>query len=281
MIQMSILTEIICVGNELLIGKTLNTNAQWLAKRVTTLGLKVHRIVTVDDDINEITSSIKESIERENDLIVTIGGLGPTFDDKTLKGVAKAIGRKLEIHKEALSMVKEKYSEYLKEGRIETAELTSYRLKMARLPEGAEALINPVGTAPGVLIKYKNAILIALPGIPSEMKAIFEYSVAPIFRRLTSNVTFFATSLHVRGIVESEIAPLIEKVMKDNPQVYIKSHPKDAERILGIELHASTTAKESYEAKNRISKALIQISQLIQERGGNVRASQRKSVVKE
>jgi molybdenum cofactor synthesis domain-containing protein len=278
---MSILTEIICVGNELLIGKTLNTNAQWLAKRVTTLGLKVHRIVTVDDDINEITSSIKESIERENDLIVTIGGLGPTFDDKTLKGVAKAIGRKLEIHKEALSMVKEKYSEYLKEGRIETAELTSYRLKMARLPEGAEALINPVGTAPGVLIKYKNAILIALPGIPSEMKAIFEYSVAPIFRRLTSNVTFFATSLHVRGIVESEIAPLIEKVMKDNPQVYIKSHPKDAERILGIELHASTTAKESYEAKNRISKALIQISQLIQERGGNVRASQRKSVVKE
>ena len=75
--------EIICVGNELLIGKTLNTNAHWLAKRITSLGLKVRRITVVGDDLEEISSAIKETVNRKPCFIIVTGGLGPTFDDKT------------------------------------------------------------------------------------------------------------------------------------------------------------------------------------------------------
>ncbi len=103
---MAELMEIICVGNELLIGKTVNTNAHWLAKKATTLGLKVHSITTVEDEIEEIATTVKAALRRKNRFIVTVGGLGPTFDDKTLEGIAEALNRKLVTNKEALSMVR-------------------------------------------------------------------------------------------------------------------------------------------------------------------------------
>jgi len=120
--------EIICVGNELLIGKTLNTNAQWLTKRITTLGLTTRRITVVGDNIAEISGVIQEAVQRSPSFILTTGGLGPTFDDKTLEGLAKALGRRIEVHEEALKMVKEKYLSYVQEGRMEVAELTPNRV---------------------------------------------------------------------------------------------------------------------------------------------------------
>ena len=109
--------EIICVGNELLIGKTLNTNAQWLSKHATTLGITVKRITVVADDINEIANAIREALKRKPQFVITTGGLGPTFDDKTLEGITKALNRKLEVNEKALKMVKEKYETYATEKR--------------------------------------------------------------------------------------------------------------------------------------------------------------------
>ncbi len=270
------LVEIICVGTELLIGKTLNTNAHWLAKRSTVLGLKVSRITTVNDDVDEIAVSVKDALQRDNRFVITVGGLGPTFDDKTLEGVATALGRKLEVHNKALEMVKEKYAKYVEEGRMNKAELTPYRIKMAKLPEGADPLSNPVGTAPGVIIKHKGRTLISLPGVPSEMRTIYEESIVPLFKKESGNATFFETSLDVKDIVESEIAPLIDKVMRDNPYVYIKSHPKGAERVPHVELHLSTTTADSKKAKNSISNSLLQISELVQDKGGKIKTVKKK-----
>jgi len=263
--------EIICIGNELLIGKTLNTNAQWLAKRVTTLGLNVRRITIVGDDVNEISSAVRETIQRKPRFLITTGGLGPTFDDKTLEGLAKALERKLEINEEALAMVKEKYSKYVEEGRMDRAELTPPRVKMAKLSEGAKPLFNPVGTAPGVIVEHKGITIVALPGVPSEMKAIFDGSVTSFLKQVAGDVTFFETSIETTGVIESEMAPLIDQVMHDNPYVYIKSHPKGAEKIPRIEFHFSTTAKNSSVARKRVSKAFIQLSELIQEKGGKIK----------
>jgi len=263
--------EIVSVGTELLIGKTLNTNAQWLAKRATTLGLKVSRVTAIGDDIDEISNIIREAIQRGSSFILVTGGLGPTFDDKTLEGIAKAVERELKVHDLALKIVKEKYYKYVEEGRMEKAELTTPRVKMATLPEGSRPLPNPVGTAPGVILEHGDKTLIALPGVPSEMKAIFEESVVPLLRKAAGNKTFFETSLEVRGIVESEVAPLIDQTMHSNPYVYIKSHPKGEEKIPRLELHLSTTAEDSNEARNRISNALIQISELIQGKGGKIK----------
>jgi len=269
--------EIICIGNELLIGKTLNTNAQWLAKRVTTFGLEIHRITIIGDNVEEISNALQEAIQRNPRFIITTGGLGPTFDDKTLEGIAKATKRKLATHDQALKMIEAKYRQYAEEGRMERAELTPHRIKMAKLPERAKPIFNPMGTAPGVIIKHDNVTVIALPGVPSEMKAIFEESVAPLLKEVAGEVTFFETSLGVTGMAESTIAPLIDRVMHDNPYIYIKSHPKGEETVPHIELHFSTTAKNTGLAKKRVSKALIQLSELIQEKGGKVKPVKAKS----
>lgn len=263
--------EIVCIGTELLIGKTLNTNAQWLAKRVTSLGLSVRRITNVSDDIDEISSALQEAIQRNPRFLITTGGLGPTFDDKTLEGLAKSLECKLEINNEALKMVEEKYRKYAEEGRMEKVELTPPRVKMTRLPQGAKPLSNPVGTAPGVVMEREGATIVALPGVPSEMKGIFEGSVLPLLKQAAGDVTFFEISIEATGVMESEIAPLIDEVMHNSPYVYVKSHPKGSERVPRIEFHLSTTAKDSSVARNSVSKALVQLSELIERKGGKIK----------
>jgi nicotinamide-nucleotide amidase len=268
---MSVQMEIICIGNELLIGKIVNTNASWMAKRATSLGIAVKRITVVSDDVSEIVTVTIEALKRKPRFIITTGGLGPTFDDKTLEGIAKALNRKLEVNENALKMVKEKYEAFAKEGRMEKVELTQPRVKMAKLPEEAEPLHNPVGTAPGVRINVKGTCLIALPGVPSEMEAIFEESIVPLLKKEAGDITFFETSIYVDEIMESTLAPLIDQAMHDNAYVYIKSHPKGKETTPHLELHFSTTAKDSKTAKNRLGKTIIQISELIEKHGGKVK----------
>ncbi len=264
--------EIICIGNELLIGKTLNTNAQWLAKRITALGLNVSHITIVGDDVNEISDITREALQRKPVFILTTGGLGPTFDDKTLEGIAKALKCPLQIHQEALKMIERKYQQFVEEGLVkEKVELTSPRIKMATLPKGASPLPNPVGTAPGVLLKQNKVAIIALPGVPPEMEAIFDKSVVPLLKEVAGNVIFYEASVSVTGTMESEIAPLIDKTMHDNPYVYIKSHPHGGEGVPHLELHFSTTAQNSNIAKKHVSRALLQITELIQTKGGRIK----------
>ncbi|MDH5783116.1 MAG: nicotinamide mononucleotide deamidase-related protein [Candidatus Bathyarchaeota archaeon] len=264
--------EIICIGNELLIGKILNTNAQWLARRITNLGLNVSRITIVGDDVNEISNIIKEILQRQPRFIITTGGLGPTFDDKTLQGIAKAMNCPLQIHEEALKMIEKRYQHYLEEGLVkERVELTSPRIKMATLPKGASTLPNPIGTAPGVSLKQNNVTIIALPGVPPEMEAIFDNSVVTLLKDVSGDVTFYETSISVTGIMESDIAPLIDTTMHDNPYVYIKSHPHGGEEVPHLELHFSTTAQNSNIAKKHVSRALLQITELIQAKGGKIK----------
>ncbi len=268
--------EIICVGNELLIGKVLNTNGHWMAKRATSLGTTVGRMTIVGDDVDEIATSITEAIKRKPWLIITTGGLGPTFDDKTLEGVAKALDRELEINEDALKLVKEKYESYAKSRKEGDVELTQARVKMARLPKGAQPLRNPVGTAPGVTTEDKETVLIALPGVPSEMEAIFEDSIVPLLRRRAGDTSFFETSIFADDIMESTLAPLIDQTMHDNPQVYIKSHPKGEETTPHVELHLSMTAKDPRTARACLGKTIIQLSDLIEKNDGRVRISARR-----
>jgi molybdenum cofactor synthesis domain-containing protein len=266
--------EIICIGNELLTGKTLNTNAQWMAKRATSLGMITKRIIVIGDDVDEIAEVISESLQRKPRFIITTGGLGPTFDDKTLEGIAKALNRKLEVNKEALKMVEEKYEAYAKAGKIEKVEMTPPRIKMATIPEGAKPLPNPVGTAPGVIINLEETALIALPGVPSEMEAIFEGSVVPLLKRESEGIVFHERSIYVDNIMESTLAPLIDKTMHDNPHVYIKSHPKGEEKKPHIEIHFSTTAADSKTAIDYLEKAIIQLSELVQKNGGKIKPTE-------
>lgn len=270
--------EIIAVGNELLIGKIANTNGQWLAKRITTMGLSIKRMTVVSDDIEEIAKALKEAVERQPRMIITTGGLGPTFDDKTLEGIAKACNQSLKVNSEAVKMIDEKYRRFLQKGLIEEkVELTPARIKMATLPERAQPIHNPVGTAPGVILDHDDTAIVALPGVPSEMKAIFDGTITPMLKKMAGNAVFYETSVTVDLLRESDLAPLIDKTMHDNPYIYVKSHPgHTGEGKPRLELHLSTTAQGSETAKRRVVNALLQITELVQIKGGKVQPKKEK-----
>jgi molybdenum cofactor synthesis domain-containing protein len=262
--------EIICVGNELLIGKILNTNAQWLAKQATATGITVKRVTVVADDVNEIANAVKETLQRKPEFTVTTGGLGPTFDDKTLEGIAKALNRKLEVNRKALRMVREKYALIAKEKGIETVELTQPRIKMATTPEKTQPISNPVGTAPAVRADLEETILIALPGVPSEMEAIFNQTIEALLKRASGAKAFYEKSIYADDVMESSLAPLIDKVMQDNPDVYVKSHPRGRENKPHMEIHLSITAKDAERPAEKLQKAVMQFAKAIGKIGGKV-----------
>jgi nicotinamide-nucleotide amidase len=262
--------EIVCVGNELLIGKTLNTNAQWLSKRATAIGIAVKRMTVVADDVDEIASTVREALQRKPQFIITTGGLGPTFDDKTLEGIAKGLSRKLEINAKALQMVKEKYEAYARERGAEKVDLTQSRIKMATIPATTEPVPNPVGTAPAVRADVNGTVLFALPGVPSEMEAIFEETIEPMLRQTSGGSSFYEKSMYADNIMESTLAPLIDKVMHDNPGVYVKSHPKREEKRPHIEIHFSVKARVAEKPEEKLQKAMSHLSTLIGKSGGKV-----------
>jgi len=260
--------EIICVGNELLIGKTLNTNANWLGRQATNLGVNVKRVTVVQDIVDEIADAICEARERKPHFIVTTGGLGPTFDDKTLEGIAKALNRKLEINERALAMVKVRYAEYAKTRHVPETEITPARAKMATLPEKTEPMNNPVGTAPGVRVDLRGTVLFALPGVPSEMEAIFTETIVPLLKRVVGDRVFREKSMFVDNMMESRLAPLIDKVMSANKGVYIKSHPMAAENKPHIEIHLTVSAKDEEKPMETIIKAMKQLAVLVEQNDG-------------
>ncbi len=265
---MTVDLEIICVGNELLIGKTLNTNAFWMGKEATYLGANVKRVTVVQDIVEEIAKVTREAVERNPRFIVTSGGLGPTFDDKTLEGVAAAFNRKLEVNQKALAMVKAKYIEYTKKRNLPQGEMTPARVKMATLPEKTEPIQNPVGTAPAVRLDLNGTVLFALPGVPSEMEAIFTETIEPLLKEAVGDRVFCEKSMFLEDIMESQLAPLIDKVMAANVGVYIKSHPLGAENKPHIEIHLTTAAKHEDKPEEMLTKAMRQLASLVKENGG-------------
>jgi molybdenum cofactor synthesis domain-containing protein len=276
---MTVEMELVCVGNELLIGKVVNTNASWMGKRATSLGVAVKRITVVADVIDEMSAAFQEVLARKPNFVVVTGGLGPTFDDKTLEGLAKALNRKLTLNTEALAMVQAKYLEYTKTRNIPQGNLTPAQAKMATLPQGSTPVVNPVGTAPGVRIDVDGSVLFSLPGVPREMEAIFEASIAPLLRQAAGDVGFFELSIYADGIMESVLAPLIDEVMHDNPLVYIKSHPKARESKPHMELHLSTSGKPSDNPTQRLAKAAVELSALIAKVGGTVTRLESQGIV--
>ncbi len=215
--------EIISVGNELLIGHTLDTNSHWIAKRFTKFGWTLQRITVLRDSLAAIRDGVKGALGRKPELLITLGGLGPTHDDMTLKGIALALNKRLLLNAKAFAMVKVRYNA------IEASTgLTRFRRKMATLPEGAEPLPNPIGTAPGVMIKVGTPWLVSLPGVPSEMKAIFTGSVIPMLRASKAEAPKEVT-VGLVGIIESALAPALDRTRRAFPGLYFKSHPRGRE----------------------------------------------------
>lgn len=150
---------VVTVGDELLAGRTANTNATWLAERLTDRGVTVERVTTIPDRVGDIARVVNE-YRAEYDAVIVTGGLGPTHDDVTMDGVAAAVGRPLEPHDGALEWLAD-------EGGYSREDLTN---GTGTLPAGSRALHNTEGVAPGVVLEN----IYVLPGVPAEMKTMFE-----------------------------------------------------------------------------------------------------------
>jgi nicotinamide-nucleotide amidase len=220
---------VIGVGNELLNGRTANTNAQWLCSEIYALGGSVKRVLTVPDDLVEIEAVLRESLVRKPRWVITTGGLGPTYDDMTLAGVASALGLELSEDASAREMILKRLQAYKVEGKAMSLELTPERAKMAHIPTGSKALSNSAGTAPGVLVDLKGTYVACLPGVPTEMKAIFEEHLAPLMAG--SRLKTLTVDTEIRGVPEAALAPTLAALAKKYPGVYVKSHPRGFEGV--------------------------------------------------
>ena len=229
------------------------------------------RITTVGDNLGEISRAIKEALHRGPDVLITTGGIGPTFDDMTLKGVARALGLRIKLSKTAVGMIQEHYERRFHKRNIK---LNKPRLKMAQIPTGSTPIPNPVGTAPGVWLTVESTQLFCLPGVPSEAKAIFVDTVSTIIRAKAGGNTFTEQWLRVSGVMESTLAPIIDQVMRQRPGVYIKSHPRgfETKNRPRIELHFSTFSKTPEKAKENVLRAAAEISKELKIRGAKVSA---------
>ena len=253
--------EIIAIGNEILAGDTLDTNTNWICKRLTMIGARIERTVSVRDDIQSIAREIRDSQTRRPALLITLGGMGPTPDDMTVQAVGNAVGRDVTLNEIALTMVSARYAELVNEGSVENAEMTPPRKKMACLPLGAVPLENKVGTAPAVYLELDETVMICLPGVPAEMKGIFDDALQEPLRRIFGNASAAERHFLVTCSDESILAPLIAELSARHSDTTFKSRPKvygDGVRLRVRLFSVGDTKSETTEKLNRAVADFLQ-----------------------
>lgn len=253
--------EILAIGNELLIGDVLDTNTNWIIKKITGMGGQVNRSVILRDNLDEIATEIQSALERKTEVIFTIGGMGPTVDDLTLEAIAQGINQPLAENKEALTFVNQKYQHFAKKGYIKDAKMTPARAKMGILPMGSIPIDNPVGTAPAVISKVKESIIISLPGVPRELKEIFDNSLQPILKEKFGESFFLEKVVIVDTKDESVIAPILYAVSQKNPKIYIKSRAKEFDVDTKFKVTLSYCSSFKEEVVQAINKAIQDLRQ--------------------
>ena len=203
---------VLCIGTELTRGELVNTNSTWLASALTDLGFDVIEDVVIDDDCDRISATL-ERLGKAVRVIVCTGGLGPTTDDLTTRAVATTLGVRLVRDEASLESIRRRVE---KAGRA----LTPSNAKQAEFPQGADILPNPVGTAPGFGVTIGGASAFFMPGVPSEMRKMFDEQVVPRIRTLATRTTH-QVRLRTYGLPESVVGERLAGVEEAFPGVLI------------------------------------------------------------
>jgi nicotinamide-nucleotide amidase len=227
---------ILIVGDEILQGFTVDTNSSYLSRRLRQMGHCVRKIITVRDDTKAIVKDLRALVKEDLDLVFVCGGLGSTPDDVTLEAVSKALKVPLTTSRKALAWMRKKVKRLHAKGRLPDGELNEAHLKMALAPRGAKVFFNEPGAAPGMVLSVRGGKanvskkVIVLPGVPRELKYIFEEQLEGNIIRPTKDRRFFK-ELEVT-IYESSMNKVLEKMCKENPDVICGSYPQDDHRVL-------------------------------------------------
>lgn len=206
--------EIIATGDEILFGRIVDTNSSWIARRASEVGARLRRVTCVGDDVDEIAQVLREALSRGSNFIVFTGGLGPSEDDVTIEAIGKAVDRGIELNQGAVEMLRDKCASL-------RVELTSLRKRMARILEGSEPIPNPVGLATGMILREGATIIVALPGIPEEMKAMFDGNIASMIEEQASS-KFLGKTVMIR-IVWKDFFPMYRSLLRDFRDIYLKN----------------------------------------------------------
>lgn len=223
--------EILAVGTELLLGDIVNTNAQYLARRLADLGISVYHQSVVGDNEERLMGAFELAFNRV-DLVITTGGLGPTKDDLTKEVGAKYFNKEFYVHEESLKKLEEFFL-------IRNLVVNEGNRKQAYIPVGGVVLQNDNGTAPGCIIDEDNRILVMLPGPPKEMKPMFENYVVPYLKKYQDGVLVSKT-LRICGIGEGHMAEKIGDIIDNQNNPTVAPYAKDGEVTLRITAKAKT-----------------------------------------
>ena len=245
--------EIITIGTEILLGEITDTNSRYIAHKLREAGIDIYRTTSIGDNPQRIAAAIRDSLGRA-DIIITTGGLGPTVDDPTREAVADAFGVSLEFHEELWQQVIRRFAGF---GKVPS----DNNRKQAFIPAGANALPNPVGTAPAFRVETGQQVVVSLPGVPGEMKHLMEHSVLPyLVERYQPDSVLKVRVLHTVGVGESQIDERIgdlEALL--NPTVGLAAH---AGRV---DVRITAKAGSSEEA----DRAIADVEHQVRERLGS------------
>ena len=208
---------ILIIGNEILSGRTQDTNTSTLANWLNSIGVKVNEVRVIPDIEKTIVETIKV-LRKENNYVFTTGGIGPTHDDITAASVSKAFDRKYQIHKEAFKILEAYY---------QPGEFNEGRQRMVWMPENAELILNPTSGAPGFSVEN----VFCLPGVPSIMKSM----LGGLKNKIVGGEPILSHTISLRT-VESEIANSLTKVQNNNKDVEIGSYPFFHAGKLGVSI---------------------------------------------
>lgn len=246
--------EIITVGTEILLGDIVNTNSQYLAKELASIGIDVYYQGTVGDNESRLLQVFDESLKR-SDIVITTGGLGPTGDDITKEVAAKYFGQELELHNESW----EKIDKYFKKM---NAIATENNKKQAYFPKDSVILPNNNGTAPGCILKKDNKTIVVLPGPPREMTLMFEESVKPYLLSLT-DTTLVSKTLRMFGIGESSLENEIIDIINEQTNPTVAPYAKEMEVTLRITAKAKSCDEANDLIKPVVEKIKSRVGQYI------------------
>ncbi len=242
--------EIINIGDEILIGQINNTNAQWLAQQLRQLGIETQKIAVVADNPEAIGEALKNA---QANLIIVTGGLGPTKDDLTKETITHFFDDRLVFHPEVEQHIKEMFAKM-------NYPYTDNNLGQAYVPSKTKILWNHYGTAPGMWLEKNNRIYVFLPGVPFEMKQIFENEVVPNLKKRFKLPHLYHKTVTVFGIGESFLADRIkswENALPENIKLAYLPHPGR------IRLRLSSKGENLNDLKKQIDKQITQLKQLI------------------
>ncbi len=247
--------EIITIGTELLLGEIVDTNTAELARALRSIGADLYRTTTVGDNVERIAQAVRESLAR-SDIVLTTGGLGPTVDDPTREAIGLAFGVPTEFRPELWEQIQERFARF---GRRPTPN----NRRQAFLPAGSRALENPVGTAPGFLVEREGRVVIALPGVPGEMRHLLENQVLPYLRdRFQLEDVIEVSVLRTAGAGESWLDERIEDLERlANPTVGVSAHPGRVDiritaKARGTEQARAMIAPLEQELRRRLGEAV-------------------------